>query len=84
MNWGCNIVDYKLFLQHSGKSQLVAFFRRYETSMKRRKKFITPEEFFNLEIEEDKKRFEKSMEKVSKVVEEDKESTSQSLKEVGK
>lgn len=39
-------MDYKQFLQQSGKTELLSFFRRYESSMNKRKNYISPEGFY--------------------------------------
>lgn len=39
-------MDYKEFLQQSGKTDLLSFFKRYETSMNKRKKYISPKSFY--------------------------------------
>jgi len=74
-------MEYKQFLQQSGKSELLSFFRRYENSMNRRKKFIAPEQFFEVEQDKKKKEFDKAMEEVKKVVQKEER---EQFKEVSK
>ena len=43
--------EYNNFLQKSSKTELVSFFRKYGESIKRRKKFISPEDYFNSQLD---------------------------------
>lgn len=38
---------YDEFLRKSGKTELLSFFRGYEVAMKGKKKFISPEDYYN-------------------------------------
>ena len=37
---------YEKFLHQASKSELLSFFRRYENSMNKRKKYMSPKEFY--------------------------------------
>lgn len=37
---------YEKFLQQASKTELLSFFRRYESSMNKRKKYKSPKEFY--------------------------------------
>lgn len=60
-------MKYEEFLQQSGKTELLSFFRRYENSMDKRKKFVSLKEYYEKEQKETAKKFEKAMEDVTKV-----------------
>lgn len=66
-------MDYKQFLQECSKTELLSFFRRYESSMNRRKKYISPEDFYNVGKKEEQAKFDKAMKDVEKVVNESNE-----------
>lgn len=38
---------YEKFLQQASKTELLSFFRRYESSMNKRKKYKSPKEFYH-------------------------------------
>lgn len=52
--------------------------------MNRRKKFITPKQFFEVEQDKQKKEFDKAMEEVEKVVQQGEQKEREPFKEVSK
>lgn len=58
---------YEQFLHQAGKSELLSFFRRYENSMNKRKKYVSPKEFYDNETKEAQKQFDKAMKDIAKI-----------------
>lgn len=59
-------MDYKQFLQQSSKSELVSFFRRYESYVGENKAGITPEDYYNAQSRKAKE-FQKALKQVSDI-----------------